>query len=521
MQTMVDADKTRMQTTDSEHESPSGRIAAEPRASSNSTNRFDQATASASLLASPMITWTSRDETAFVQALREFGAFPAILLFVLHLARHPSVYLYTAALTALGVARQKERSRFKQNSYSTTSTIDIQQASLELLDAMDEHEIPASPYTFTALFRSYCHDPDDAVALRAHLLERYPRFHWTEPVWEAAIFACAAGMSSSTSTSSTSMDLRREGSWEKALGFYNELFEQISSEHRKDGHYHQTHPHRRRQLPSERIYVALFHVCASTKNVAQAFSFLDSLLARSEPLLNSYSFRMTPRLWGAILKVCAEAGDYHEAGKLMMRMSTRPNVRHCTYYLKALVVAGECQMAADFLEFMHKSGNHQNLSNRTGIADEGHARDFLSEEARKLRVSVAPDLSAVKVVLEGCAAAGNFTLARSILAKVKYGSFGEELQVQLDEQCYHTVLTACDDPGCAKELVREMRLSRRNRYGVVLPNHITFTKAITVCRRAKDVESARFFLSSARSDGIEPDVFMYSAGAFMLFVIYS
>ena len=119
---------------------------------------------------------------------------------------------------------------------------------------------------------------------------------------------------------------------------------------------------------------------------------------------------------------------------------------------------------------------------------------------------------AVKTVLEGCASVGNFPLARSVLARVKEGSYGEELQDQLDEQCYNIVLTSCDDPESAKALVREMRLSRRNRYGVVPPSHVTFTKAITVCRKACDVDNARFFLSSARNDGIEPDVYMYSAG---------
>ena len=58
-----------------------------------------------------------------------------------------------------------------------------------------------------------------------------------------------------------------------------------------------------------------------------------------------------------------------------------------------------------------------------------------------------------------------------------------------------------------------MHLSRRKRVGVVRPSNITYARAIAVCRRAQapDVETARFFLTSARKDGVEPTVFMYSA----------
>lgn len=56
-----------------------------------------------------------------------------------------------------------------------------------------------------------------------------------------------------------------------------------------------------------------------------------------------------------------------------------------------------------------------------------------------------------------------------------------------------------------------MRMSRRHRYGAVPPTSITYTHAITACRQSADVESARFLLDSARNDGIEPNVYMYSA----------
>ena len=49
--------------------------------------------------------------------------------------------------------------------------------------------------------------------------------------------------------------------------------------------------------------------------------------------------------------------------------------------------------------------------------------------------------------------------------------------------------------------------------GVVRPSNITYARAIACCRKADvpDVDTARFFLSSARNDGVEPTVFMYTA----------
>lgn len=57
----------------------------------------------------------------------------------------------------------------------------------------------------------------------------------------------------------------------------------------------------------------------------------------------------------------------------------------------------------------------------------------------------------------------------------------------------------------------QMRMSRRYRYGAVPPTSFTYTHAISACRKNSDIESALEFLESARDDGIEPNVYMYSA----------
>ncbi len=61
------------------------------------------------------------------------------------------------------------------------------------------------------------------------------------------------------------------------------------------------------------------------------------------------------------------------------------------------------------------------------------------------------------------------------------GDFG--VAVRPDVASYNTLIS-CVDPLDALNLIREMRLTRRNRDGVVLPNSVTYANAITRCRRA-------------------------------------
>jgi hypothetical protein len=127
-----------------------------------------------------------------------------------------------------------------------------------------------------------------------------------------------------------------------------------------------------------------------------------------------------------------------------------------------------------------------------------------------LTIDGLPDIIAIKTVLKGCTLVGNYTLARHVCDNVKSGFYGNGLL--LDEQCYNMLLSTCTNSTTAKDILREIRLTRRNRWGVVRASAITYTKAIAVCRKSLDVVSARSFLSMARNDGIQPDSFMYSSG---------
>ena len=61
-----------------------------------------------------------------------------------------------------------------------------------------------------------------------------------------------------------------------------------------------------------------------------------------------------------------------------------------------------------------------------------------------------------------------------------------------------------------------MRLTRRNRFGAVPPNSVSYAHAIHACQNAEypDLEAAKMFLSWARDDGVQATVFMYSSAIY-------
>ena len=56
-------------------------------------------------------------------------------------------------------------------------------------------------------------------------------------------------------------------------------------------------------------------------------------------------------------------------------------------------------------------------------------------------------------------------------------------------------------------------MTRKNRHGAIRPTAVTYTNAITVCRKAKppDLKTALQLLDDATRDGVKQNVFMYSA----------
>jgi hypothetical protein len=244
--------------------------------------------------------------------------------------------------------------------------------------------------------------------------------------------------------------------------------------------------------------MTMLQALAVTQNRTHANDFWNHVSNQYLPHLPS---KQHSKLSSAMLRVCAICGDHEQAHKILLQQMNEKQViplRSCKAYIKALVTANELEKAEAFLEYMVSTNNGD------GIFPSADCNNLFAEF-----VVPPPDLYAVKTVLNGCAQNGRFFMAQKLLTKLKNGEYGDN--VPIDEDCYNLVLDTCDDPIIAKELIREMRLSRRYRRGVVAPSPHTYTRAIKVCRKARDLPSALFFLNRAKEDGMKPDVFMFTA----------
>jgi pentatricopeptide repeat protein len=253
----------------------------------------------------------------------------------------------------------------------------------------------------------------------------------------------------------------------------------------------------------ERILIALFKVAAVEHRDAEVVTIVGQMIRDSSSSASTalQSVLSRPTVWGAALQACSRSSNVTSAETLLGWMRDRgvcANTRHCVSYLQALSWAGRDQQALDFIDFMTQ---HVTSAYDLTLQPGSSPWDGL--------VTEPPDILCLNAALQACAGKGNYPEARSLLERIKSGHYGAS--VNLNHQSYHQVLAACSDPAEAKEIVREMRLTRRHRQGVVPPNVFTLTKAITVCQKAMDVDSALHFLRLAKSDGTVADLYMYSA----------
>jgi len=403
--------------------------------------------------------WSSKDETDFIRYLRDRGAYQALEQYASVLARK-NVYVYTAAISSLaGSKNQKTRKR-----------------AMLLLNRMDEAGVLPSSFTFAALFQSI-DGPVEARKLMTLLQTYKGKTSWSTAAFNEAIMACSRrGMYQKRPTNK---------GWQVALEFLHNL--------RAEG-----------LSPDWKTYTALLNVCSQTGQLKIALSLAREIESNPNIAENS-------RVWGALLNVCAQAGDYRQANEVLIKMQEgghNINLADCSAFLKALSRNGLVKLSFEVLDLIAGSKLASEISN--------HGVTTLATVQLAKLPQISPDLVALNTVVASCAKAKNFNAARTLLDCMKNGEFCDgktRAPIYPDEISYSLLLSSCREPMAAREIVKEMQLSRRYRMGVVRPSNITYARAIAVCSKADapDVESARFFLSSSRNDGVEPTVFMYSA----------
>lgn len=389
-----------------------------------------------------------------------------------------SAPVVTTALIALGPASHKHR-----------HTV------LNLL--LDDHfmDEPPNSKTLSAAFGALT-SRDDVWKWKELLQAKYGTKIWTRPVYHAALQACGRSVTR-PSNHGHPHDNHLNNTWQVALQLFWEL--------KRDK--------RSQQQPNAQTYTILVKVLAQHKQVRVALSLLQDVLvpprsSHTAMAPKSTSLTNSPQLWGAALYACAQAGDYSQAMRLLQTMDSisqvQVNVQHVGALLAALAKSKQDDLAWHIL--WNGMVAQETVSLPCGPP---------LNNTTLVLPPVAPDLVAVNTVLDACSKADNYGRAKELLERLRAGQIvnANGSPMKPDVISYNTVLSACKDSLEAKLIVQEMRDSRRYRYGAVPPTSITYTHAITACRKTEipDVAAALFLLDRARNDGVEPNVFMYSA----------
>lgn len=432
---------------------------------------------------------TSYQQVDVIRYLRQCQAYRVIPLFLHacysssssnHFLLPEDSHVYAAAMAALASSPdQSDRkhvfvlwNQFQENNHNTKYH--------------NHTSIVPLPSMWTALFQA---SAGASAAMQWHQCwqTEYPQVRWNSRVYEAAMTCCGRlAQTGHPKNDRIKDETAVEEAVETALFFFRQQLEQSLLT--------------RSAVPPRTLSVFI-EVCAATQQVDRAVDTLHGFMVqqRYAPVLSAAW--VCSWVWLKLLHACAVAENDHAAWLVLHRMVLHhadeanhsikilPDIRHYTCYMKALVSTGKVDKALHLLDYLCGSADPA-LATANGW--DGWPQTKL-------------DLVSIYTVLPSC----SYQQGRALLDRMRRGVLNGLLP---DHQYYHILLTnACENPQHAKDLVYEMHISRRHRTGAVPPQLITYTKAVAVCRKAADVETAFFFLQRAKEDGIQPDLHLYSA----------
>ncbi|KAL9179337.1 hypothetical protein ACHAXT_008627 [Thalassiosira profunda] len=245
--------------------------------------------------------------------------------------------------------------------------------------------------------------------------------------------------------------------------------------------------------PNEQTYASVLQACAEHNQMKIALSLIDEI--RQSPEMNA-----TGRLYIPLLKVCAKRGDSETASRLI-----------------AIMKEGSIDVTTETMNLLLASLAKNKL----------HLRALGILQEMILDGATVPDVVTFNTVLSACANADDYEAAQALLDRMRDGEFmfrtnGKIEQIRPDVISYNTVVSCAPDAESILFLLQEMRLTRRNREGVVCPNSVTFVNAISQCRKSSFTddltvafETAMYLLDLARAENVDLNVFVYSATIWM------
>ncbi len=237
--------------------------------------------------------------------------------------------------------------------------------------------------------------------------------------------------------------------------------------------------------PNEQSYSYVLQSCAGSGQIKVALSLLDEV--------RQSSMETTQKLYLPLLKVSARDGHSDLVWSLINTMkddSIQITTMHLNLYLQSLAKAGLHIKALGVLRGMIQQSDEMQL----------------------------PDLISFNTVLSACASSNDYEAAQALFDQMR-GEIFENIRP--DVVSFNTLIS-CAPPQAGLDLIHEMRLTRRNREGVVVPTSVTFVNSIKQCRdyvkeetdpdiRNEIFDIALSVLSLARNDRISLNAFVYSA----------
>jgi pentatricopeptide repeat protein len=472
--------------------------------------------------------WSIYEQVEFVKYLQRRRAFASILSFLSVLdfdstkkeedtttttsqynkkkQQHRLVKVYTTALFAIASSIDPDRDHHRDR--NNNRVVDTKGMTMEILDRMQRNHVPATTLTYVAIFKNLQGRPADVIQMIRFLeknelhLPKTERITWDAEVYHAAMYACGSQTHRSRRTSTTNnrgissnrsspTDSNNNNDWQTSLSLMQ-------------------HMQRKGIQPTSKTYLAVLDVMA--QNQAKV-PIIKSIIRqwKNARVAGRCDGDQEDRIWATALNACAVVGDVCQALQFVEEMSEtcKPNLRHCTAILKSFARAkggGRDRLATTALDAM--------MGNKTAVLEVQDGKNS-NKQYRVLLPPTDLDLVALNTVLSIVVKAGSFDDAQQIFQRIQGGEFKDSSGTVLspDRITYHNLLVGCRDPEFAKKVVKEMRLSRRNRHGAIPPNSVTYAHAISVCQRATmpDLRIVNQLMDWSNDDQVKPTVFMYAS----------
>ena len=455
---------------------------------------------------SPWAKWSIHEQVEFVKYLQRRRAFKSILSFLSILdfdqekvensnaskkKQNRFVKVYTTALFAISSSGIEHDPNEKDQ-------LDVKAIALKILDQMERNAVPATTLTYVAIFKNLQGRKKSDVMQMIRFLEKRElklpkteRIAWDAEVYHAAMYACGKPMNHHRRANRNNYEYSPTNSnidWQTPLSLMQ-------------------HMQRNGIQPNSKTYLAVLDVLVQNEAKVPIIKSIMNQWKNAREV-GRCDDSQEDRIWAKALNACAVVGDVCQALEFVgdMLETSKPNLRHCTALLKSFARAkgvGRDHLAITALNAM--------MGNTTAVLE---VQDG-TIEYRVLLPRTDLDLVALNTVISIVVKAGSYEDAQCLFDRIQGGEFKDSNENVLspDRITYHTLLSGCRDPAIAKQIVKDMRFSRRNRLGAIPPNSVTYAHAINVCQRAAmpDLIAVNQLMNWASDDQIKPTVFMYAS----------